>query len=75
MSPELIPTLSKDMDEQTKLTHNLVDVVDRASKDLCDSAAVQSRQARDFLCSGPVIFKGEEIREVSTNCVCELKTR
>ena len=41
----LIPTVSKDMDEQLKLVHKVVDVVDRANKDLCDSASVQCGQA------------------------------
>ena len=32
MSPKLIPTLSKDMDEQLKLAQKLIDVVDRANR-------------------------------------------
>ena len=32
LSPMVIPTLSKNMDEQFKLSHNFVDVVDRANK-------------------------------------------
>ena len=31
LSPVLIPTMSKDMDEQLKLSHKVVDVVDRAN--------------------------------------------
>ena len=31
----LIPTLSKDMDEQLKLAHRVVDVVDRANRKIC----------------------------------------
>ena len=31
----LIPTLSKEMDEQLKLAHKIVDVVDRANKKPC----------------------------------------
>ena len=31
----LIPTMSKDMDEQFKLAHKVVDVVDRANKKIC----------------------------------------
>ena len=30
--PVLIPTMSKDMDEQLKLVHKVVDVVDRANR-------------------------------------------
>ena len=31
----LIPTMSKDMDEQLKLAHKVVDVVDRANRKIC----------------------------------------
>ena len=31
----LIPTMSKNMDEQLKLAHNFVDVVDRANRKIC----------------------------------------
>ena len=71
LSPVLMPTVSKDMAEQLKLAHNVVDVVDRANKDLCDSAAVQCEQAREFLCSSLNICKEEGGRDVSTSCLCE----
>ena len=35
LSPVLIPTMSRDMDEQFKLAHNVVDVVDRANRKIC----------------------------------------
>ena len=35
LTPVLIPTVSKDMDEQLKLVHKVVDVVDRASRKHC----------------------------------------
>ena len=31
----LIPTMSKDMDEQLKLAHKVVDVVNRANRKIC----------------------------------------
>ena len=34
-SPVLIPTLSKVMDEQLKLAHKVVDVVNRADRKFC----------------------------------------
>ena len=34
-TPVLIPTMSKDMEEQLKLAHNVVDVVDRANRKIC----------------------------------------
>ena len=35
LTPVLIPTTSKDMDEQLKLAHKVVDVVDRANRKYC----------------------------------------
>ena len=35
LSPVLIPTMSKDMDEQLRLAHKVVDVVDRANRKIC----------------------------------------
>ena len=35
LTPVLIPTMSKDMDEQLKLAHKVVDVVDRANRKIC----------------------------------------
>ena len=35
LTPVLIPTMSKDMDEQLKLAHKVVDVVDRTNGKIC----------------------------------------
>ena len=35
LTPVLIPTMSKDMDEQLKLAHKIVDIVDRANRKIC----------------------------------------
>ena len=35
LTPVLIPTMSKDMDEQLKLAHKVVDVVNRANRKIC----------------------------------------
>ena len=35
LTPVLIPTMSKDMNKQLKLTHKVVDVVDRANRKNC----------------------------------------
>ena len=35
LTAELIPTLSKDKEEQLKLAHKVVDVVDRANRKIC----------------------------------------
>ena len=57
LNPVLKLTMSKDMDEQLKLAHKVVDVVDRAKSDLCAS---------------PIICKEEGRRESSTSCLCDL---
>ena len=35
LTPVLMPKISKDMDEQLKLAHKFVDIVDRASRTIC----------------------------------------
>ena len=35
LTPVLIPTVSRDMDEQLKLAHKVVDVVDRINREIC----------------------------------------
>ena len=35
LTPVLIPTMSRDMDEQLKLAHKIVDVVDRTNRKIC----------------------------------------
>ena len=35
MTPVLIPTMSRDMDEQLKLSHKVVYVVDRTNRKIC----------------------------------------
>ena len=35
LTPVLIPKMSKDLDEQVKLAHKVVDVVDRANRKIC----------------------------------------
>ena len=35
LCPALIPTMTKDMDEQFKVAHTVVDVVDRANRKIC----------------------------------------
>ena len=35
LTPVVIPTMSRDMDEQLKLAHNVVDEVDRTNRKIC----------------------------------------
>ena len=68
----LIPTVSKDMDEQLKLAHKVVDVVDRANRELSDSAAVQCGQAREFLSSSPISCLSEKV--ITNQPICPKKS-
>ena len=69
----LIPTMSKDMDEQLKLAHKVVDALDRANRKICVTPLqVQCGQAWQFLCSSSIFCREEGGRENSTSCLCEL---
>ena len=68
--PVVTPALSKDMDEQLRLAHKVVDVVDGVNRKIC--AAEHCGQTIEFLCSSPFLCKEKAGREVSTNCLCQL---
>ena len=71
LSPVLQSTLSKDMEEQLKLVHKVIDVVDCTNtRILCDTTAIQSGQTRHLLCSSSSIWTEDGGRKVSANCVC-----
>ena len=48
LSPILQSTLSKDMEQQLKIVHKVIDVADRPNT-LCDTATIQGGQPRNFL--------------------------
>ena len=60
------------MEEQLKLAHKVIDVVDRPNRRICDTVAIQGGQPRDFLCSSSSIRTEEGGRKISANCVCQL---
>ena len=56
LSPVLQSTLSKDMEEQLKLVHKVIDVVDRPNRRICVTLpAIQGGQTRHLLCSSSSI--------------------
>ena len=61
----------KDMDEQLKLAHKVVDVVHCPYRKV---RAAQCGPAREFICSSPIFCNEEGGREISTTCVCEMYT-
>ena len=70
----LVPTLSKDMDEQLKLAHKAVDKVDHANRKICviPFVALQCGQAWKFLSTSPIFCNEGGGWEVSRNCLREL---
>ena len=65
--PVLQSTLSKDMEEQLKLVHRVIDVVDRSNRKVCVALL-----PRNLLRSSSSIWTQEGGRNISTNCVCQL---
>ena len=59
LSPIHITTMSKDMEEQFMLAHNLVDVVHHPDMKICDFTAIHCGQPREFPCSNLKIYKKE----------------
>ena len=74
LSPVLQSTLSKDMEEQLKLVHKVIDVVYRPNRRNCNTAAIQGGQPSTLLCSSSSIRTEEGGRKILTNCVCQLQT-
>ena len=69
----LIPTMSTDMDEQFKVAHKLVDVVDRANRKICVTLLWYKEDKPESSYAQVRIFAKEEGgREVSTSCLCEI---
>ena len=67
--PVLIPTVSKNMDEQLKLSHKVVDVVDLANKKICVTLLRYNVDKPESFCSSPIICKEEGGQEDSTSTV------
>ena len=63
--------MSKDMDEHLKLAQEWLDVKDGAKKDLCDSAAVNCGQAREFLWQLATVCNEKGVLNFSTGCLRE----
>ena len=58
VSPVVIPSLSKDIEEQFKLDHKVVDVMDPAIREICVTLLRYSvKKPKKFLCWSPLISK------------------
>ena len=72
LSPVLIPTLSKYLDEQLKLAHKVVNPVDRANRKICVTLLRYYLDKLDnSYAQVQFVCKEEGGREVSTSCLCE----
>ena len=72
LTPVLISTMSKDMDEQIKLAHKVVDVVDRANRKICVTLLRYNVDNLESSYAQVRLFAREGTREISTSCLCEL---
>ena len=75
-TPVLIPTMSKDMDEQLKVDHKLVDVVDRANRKICVTPLRYNVDKPESFCAPVRLFarKSEDekfLQIVYVNCKLE----
>ena len=76
LTPVQISTMSKDMDEQLKVAHKVADVVDRANRMICITLLQYNVDKSESSYAQVRLFakKKEDEKEVSTSCLCELKT-
>ena len=73
LSPILHSTLSKDMEEQLKLVHKVIDAVDRSRRRICVTLLrYKADHPGHLLCSSSSIRTEDGGRKISTNCVCQL---
>ena len=73
LPPVQVKLLAKDMEEQLKLTHKFVEVVDRPHRKICVTM-LQCGEVRDFICSSAIVWKKKGRRKIQSNYLCELQT-
>ena len=70
-----IPTVSKGTDDQLKLAHKVVDVVDQShKKNSLTLLGYRVDNQKEFFCSCPIFCEEESGREFPTKCNCEVQT-
>ena len=73
--PVLMSTMSKDMDEQLKLAHKVVDVVDRTNRKICATLLRYNVDKPEGSYAQVQLFlrkkEGEKFQQ-ATSCLCEL---
>ena len=71
MSPARIPPITKYMEEQVKLVHKVVDVVDRLNGKICVTR-LQYNVDKPVSSYAQVRLIARKKEEISTNCLHEL---
>ena len=73
LTPVLIPTMSKEMNEQLKLAHNVDDVVDRANREFCVTRLLYIvDKPKSSYAQVPSFCKEVGGQEDSTSCLSEI---
>ena len=71
--PVLQSTLSKDMEEQLKLVHKVIDVVDRPNRRICVTLLLYKVDNPDTCYAQVRLFgRKKEEEKISASCLCQL---
>ena len=73
-TPVLIPTMSKDMDEQLKLAHKVVDVVDQVNRKICVTLLWYNVDKPESSYAQVRLFARKKEEDKFQQVVCELWT-
>ena len=69
LPPVQVKLLAKDMEEQLKLTHKIVEVVDQSHRKICVTMLRNNEEkTRDFICSSRIVWKKKARRKIQSNC-------
>ena len=72
LPPVQVKLLAKDMEEQIKLTHKVVEVVDRPHIKICVTMLRYNVEKLETSCSSAIVWKKKRRRKFQSNCLCEL---
>ena len=70
LTPLLIPTMSRDMDEKLNLAHKVVDVVDRANRKICVTLLRYNVDKSESSCAHVRLIAGKKEDEQFQQVVC-----
>ena len=74
--PVQVKLLAKDMEEQLKLTHKVVEVVDRPHRNFCVTMLRYNVEKPETSYVQVRLFgRKKDEKKIQSNCLCELQTR